>query len=158
MTADNGLEIYRTGTLELLQWSTEQGINNYLMSEDVQDIPMNPWGFYGIYPRLPIGQRPAFMTFSIDLRKDVNATRRKVLALQLPERVKRIRVQADSAAARTYDVLLADLYMPSKLLAICEVEDTREEAILLFCTLGVRPETALREIQQRTREAIAKGN
>ncbi len=57
-----------------------------------------------------------------------------------------------------WQTLMAASQMPYILLGVGERIQEHEEVMTLFIIPGITPEKALREIQQRTREAIAKNN
>lgn len=151
---DSILKRYQAGTLEFMKWGTARGVANYLLEETAQDVPTRLWGFFGIYPRLPLGSRATYLAFKTDNEKELSMKR--ALQLQLPERIRRIKVRENPGFIRHMELILANAFMPSKLLAFGERIETQEDVTMLFCLAGVRPETALREIQQRIREARAR--
>lgn len=153
---DSILKRYQAGTLEFMKWGTARGVANYLLEETAQDVPTRLWGFFGIYPRLPLGSRATYFAFATREGKELSTKR--ALQLQLPKRIRRIEVKESPDFTRRMELILTTAFMPSKLLAFGERVETLEDVATLFCLAGVRPEMALREIQQRIREARAKSN
>lgn len=150
------IENYQDGARAFITAGPSRGVANYLLEEASQDVPTFLWGFFGIYPKSPVGSRAAFLAFTTENGKELSMKR--ALQLQLPERIKRIELVENPDFTRDAELVLATSFMPSKLLAFGERVKTKEDVTMLFCLAGIKPETALREIQQRIREAQAKHN
>ena len=149
------VELYQSGTLKFLNLAGQGRITTYLLKENPTDVPTFYLGCLGIYPRTPLSLKSGFMAFSIEEGRKLDL--RKVLSLQVPERIRRIVIEPIPNS----DELLAELAnarMPSKVLAFGETVANGEEVILLACIPGIKPEDALEEIQERTRAAIAEKN
>ncbi len=158
MTAenDNMLEKYASRTEEFMSGQIIP-ISTYALNE-MKDIPTYFWGFAGIFPRLPIGQRPGFLLFSTEKGRDIRGFQSRIHTLQLPERVMKLNIAKSETLVRASELICATQNLPSIVLAIGDQEGFRDDALLLMCIPGLRPEQALRRIQERTLEAIARGN
>ncbi|MCR4305628.1 MAG: hypothetical protein NUV73_00915 [Candidatus Daviesbacteria bacterium] len=150
------LKRYQEGTKAFMTWGTNRGVANYSLEESPQDVPTRLWGIFAIYPRLPLGSRAAFLAYTNDDGKELDLKR--ALQLTIPERVKKIGVRGNPAFIRGMELVLAQAYMPSKVLAFGERVASGEGVAMLFCLSGVKPIDALKEIQQRIRESIARNN
>ncbi len=147
MSAENDSlkQLYHKGAKEFVSWMPKKGVIGYLLEEETTDAPIDTWGCFGVFPRLPIGSGELLFAIEHSARKLSNTN---ILKLQVPESVKRINVRDNPIFIRDTELRLAELYMPSKLLVFGRREDTGKDVAMIYCLAGVRPEDALREIQQ----------
>lgn len=151
------LDQYAEGAVAFVRVGTQRGIANFILEEHPKDVSTNFWGFFGLFPQIRLGSRAIYMAFSVDSERELPSYS-KVLSLRVPERVRQIPIRQDTPLLMRWQSLMAVAQMPYVLLAVGERIREHEEVMTLFCVPGITPEKALREIQNRTREAIAQNN
>lgn len=151
------VEYYYERTQKFMQLQAEGLVSNFSLSEP-RDVPTYMWGFFALFPRLPLETRPAYLSFSVDPNKDLVPFRSEVLSLRLPDRIRETKLRQDREISTAAEAVMAAQDLPSIVLAVGERYNPTEDVMLLFCVVGMSPEEALKQIQRRTREAIAKNN
>ncbi len=71
MSVDHGeLSHYAEGAVSFVRMGTQKGIANFVLEEQPKDLPTKFWGFFGLFPRMPIGSRAAYMAFSLNPERE----------------------------------------------------------------------------------------
>lgn len=151
-------EVYSSIYRFLKQEMGQRFVHNFLLTDDSGNVPADYWGFVGIFPKPPAGTEAGYISIITDPNRAISTFNSRILQVELPERVRQLRIPADSQLRLAGSFRCAVKGLPSIVLAFGETRDTQQESILLACIVGITPAEALRVIQNRTKEAIAKSN
>jgi|SRR3989344_3459668 len=148
------IALYRESAFNFMMHGSEFKVTNCILTDNPQtDIPVVFWGYMGIYPRLvPPTLSATFIAFSLDSERDLSTYFKKILSLQIPDRIKELPIKQDDYLRGAMELIAAVEGMPSILLAIGETNPTTEEQIVLFQISGITPITALSEIREALRQ------
>lgn len=158
MTAEQGkfLQLYHEKVCQFLGINPEKGVNNFSLVPP-RNIPTTFWGFSALFPTVG-SSRGSYVLYSSDQTRDIELFRRRISTLTIPDRVRELPIASNPVIQRMGEIKCALEGLPSIVLAYGERDDPTEEVIMLYCIVGVIPDRALKQIQQRHQEAVARLN
>lgn len=131
-------------------------VTNVSLSEIVRDVPTRFYGFFSLYPEL--NGDMSYGLFSTDNTKDVSSLPNKIVAITIPERVRRLNIRSWPKERILMETFCQVQELPSIVVALGEQADTGQETILLLAVLGYSVEEALTKAKESALRSISKRN
>lgn len=145
---------------EFIKWGPENGINNFIISGPVRDVPIEFTIFAGLYPPHIFGPETACVIVGNDPEGSARAPHyhSRILQLRISERIKRFKIRDIPVLRRKMEQQVALNKMPCVAICVGQTRDTKEEVVLLAFIEGMSPETALKEFQDKSKNRLVPFN
>lgn len=127
------------------------GVKNFVLKGPIVDAPIALATFFGLFPDLT-GERREFALVKLNPAVDTTDIYKKVLELEVPQRIKALAIQEDRPLRISLERRFACQGLPTLMVAFGRIKDTQEEVAILFTILGYTPHQALREIKEIVRQ------
>lgn len=151
MTSGNPEHIrLMNSVVEFARSGPERGVNSFNLRGPI-DVPTKFHTFAALFPKLYTADTD-FAILGTDPTWDSMTAYKRILALSLPERIKRLDMPDTHPLREHLSVLLASYRSPTIVLGFGQAVKPQAEVAVLFAITGISPATALREIQDRVRE------
>lgn len=162
-TERGSAELWRDRMVQFMKIGTSGGVSNFFL-EGVLDVPTVFENFVGIFPYNDPNLEGPLAVMGSGVGNTLDFYNR-ILNLELPERVKDLikhfpEVISDEArgAIESLEDFFIMAGLPTRVLAFGKTRDTKEEAIVLYATVGIHPQQALDDIKDRIRHRLPKLN
>lgn len=121
-----------------------------------------PTKFHTFAALIKHGEEDELFAFSTGGRDDpgLNALTlyRRILALEVPKRIKDLRIESDAEVRANLESLFSIQGMPSTVVALGNTLSNNKNVTIISTLAGASPETALSEIQEKVKGRMAKFN
>ena len=138
-------------TMEVIKNASRFGLDNFILTEDELsgEIKINIYDCLAAFPQAEDGSffDIAFVNGDNDYMERLRRFYGEVAGLEIPERVKKLKINPDPFLAYNVTEQLAVNCRPSIIVARGEELQTRKQLMILFCPQGMPPQEALAFIQ-----------
>lgn len=141
--------------LNFARLGTSDGVNNFVLAGPV-DVPTIFHTLVGTFPDL--SGSDSSIVVAGTRGSNVIDVYSQVLSLEVPKRIENLRIKDNEEARRVLEVVCARGSLPSILIGIGETRDTEEKVVVLCSVMGISPQKALLDIQDRVKSRMAKFN
>lgn len=131
----------------------EKGVNLFTLKGI--DVPTFFETFICIFPDLISTQKTDINMVGTKI-VDAKSIYKKILDLELPDRLKNIPVKDDEDLSRGLKRHMAMRGLPALMVALGKTQEKNEEVIVLFSVAGISPETGLKEVKKRIKERLSR--
>ena len=142
-------------TMEVIKNASRFGLDNFILTEDELngEIKINIYDCLAAFPQAEDGSffDIAFVNGDNDYMERLRRFYGEVAGLEIPERVKKLKINPDPFLAYNVTEQLAVNCRPSIIVARGEELQTRKQLMILFCPQGMPPQEALAFIQESAR-------
>ena len=132
------------------------GINNFCLVGAV-NVPTLFEDFIGVFPKTD-PREPRGYAFISTRTQNPQEVYTRILRLDLPQRIVRLRTIEDSTIRKMLELRSARNGMPSIMISLGKARDTGEDVIVLFCVAGISPQKAIKEMKREIRTRLYKSN
>lgn len=153
MSAEQAKEVF--GRMrDFMRQGPQDGVNNFTLEGPI-DVPTNMIHFIGLFPTW--GGGPELIAISTT---GANALKIYpiVSGMKLPQRVRDMKIKGDVELRRLSEIVSNLNGWPSILIAIGQTRETQEQVVVMFSVVGMKPEDAFKEIQERVKSRLDSMN
>lgn len=159
-----GIEGNRPGQIiervaEFARLSIKGGVSNWIIEGPVADVPTVLKAFVALFPSAPPTEDRTFLIVTTDGQYgsyQASWYYSRILNLSLSQRITKLGIKEDESVRRSMERRCVINGMPSIMLAFGRVAATNKNVVILFSVMGTSPESALRELQEVTRQRLAR--
>lgn len=148
---------YKEAMASFLAVPPEQGVNNFVIKGPYQNPKVEYSTLIGLFSRPGINMPPEMPIINLEPDKlGMVGWHKKILSLEIPQRVKDLKITVDSEIEGQFKAVLDSVKLPYAVLSVGKVID--EEIVMLSCLWGANPEAVLAEFQAKSRERLRSIN
>ena len=143
-------------TMEVIKNASRFGLDNFILTEDELsgESQINIYDWLASFPQAKDDSffNIAFVNGDYDYMERLRRFYGEVAGLEIPERIKNLKINPDPFLAYNVTEQLAVNCRPSIIVARGEEPQTRKQLMILFCPQGMPPQEALAFIQESARD------
>jgi len=147
---------YYDSTIEVIKNASGFGLNSFILTEDKlsEESQINIYDWLAAFPQVKDDSffNIAFVNGDYDYMERLRRFYGEVAGLEIPERIKNLKINPDPFLADDVTEQLAVNCRPSIIVARGEEPQTRKQLMILFCPQGMPPQEALAFIQESARD------
>ncbi len=147
---------YYYSTIEVIKNASRFGLDNFILTEDELsgESQVDIYDWLAVFPQAKDDSffNVVFVNGDYDYTEGLRRFYGEVAGLEIPERVKNLKVNPDPFLVNDVTEQLVAKCCPSIIVARGEERQTRKRLMILFCPQGMPPQEALEFIQESVRD------